>query len=112
MVCAKLMDSRSALRNAPPADVTASTTRADDGKRYTPGEFTAPATWTVMMAGDIGIDVADTVVTRGTYASIGTGDGFKTNQAMPPRSTAVQQPATIRCGPMNATHWRSRRSNF
>ena len=44
IVCARLMRSRSARDVAPPAALTASTTRAEDDTVYTPGRTTAPAT--------------------------------------------------------------------
>jgi photosystem II stability/assembly factor-like uncharacterized protein len=46
-VCAKLIRSRSAVFVAPPAAVTASITRAEVCKRYTPGFCTAPVTCTI-----------------------------------------------------------------
>ena len=46
-VCAKLIRSRSAVFVAPPAAVTASITRAEVCKWYTPGFCTAPVTCTI-----------------------------------------------------------------
>jgi len=112
MVCAKLMRCKSADDVAPPAAVTASSTRARDDNSYTPGRSTAPVTCTFTVDGagaTVGaMTVAPARDTRGTADSRGGPDGRTSSQPATRTHAPTREPKRRRRGPTKATQCRKR----